>query len=217
MQIAGLEKKDILDSLDFRAEVAEGLCLLRTSENTRKRGRPSRSIERNFEEKKKRSQTKPIPQFDVRTDQIGHFPCEKEQSQRRKKPGFVGLKTFFPASNVRLQHIIYAVETKEWPASKSFSAYATGIGSEFDVPIHELPNEPPKRERDTSTPMSSVGEPEISISVAGGASKKRKRHIAIDVETERAKLHALLNSSHAAASTPPISKVSYSSVGFFFN
>ncbi|CAH2014285.1 unnamed protein product [Acanthoscelides obtectus] len=70
MQIAGLEKKDILDSLGFRAEVAEGLCLLGKSENTRKRGRPSRSIERNFEERKKRSQTKPIPQFDVRTDQI---------------------------------------------------------------------------------------------------------------------------------------------------
>nr|CAI5864667.1 unnamed protein product [Callosobruchus analis] len=114
------------------------------------------------------------------------------------------------AIQVRLQHIIYAVETKEWPAAKSFSAYATGIGGEFDVPIHELPNEPPppKRERDTSTPMSSVGEPDVSISVpagAGAAAKKRKRHIAIDVETERAKLHALLNSSHAAA-TPPISK-----------
>lgn len=31
------------------------------------------------------------------------------------------------AIQVRLQHIIYAVETKEWPASKSFSAYATGM------------------------------------------------------------------------------------------
>ena len=94
MQIAGMEKKDILDCLGFRAEVAEGLCLFGKSENTRKRGRPSGSIERNFEEKKKRSQTKPIPQFDVRTDQIGHFPCEKEQRQRCKKPG-CGLKTFF--------------------------------------------------------------------------------------------------------------------------
>lgn len=103
------------------------------------------------------------------------------------------------AIQVRLQHIIYAVETKEWPATKSFSAYATGIGNEFDIPIHELPNEPPKRE--TSTPMS-LGDPDvISINMdRNGANKKRKRHIAIDVETERAKLHALLNSSHMASS-----------------
>lgn len=103
------------------------------------------------------------------------------------------------AIQVRLQHIIYAVETKEWPATKSFSAYATGIGNEFDIPIHELPNEPLKRE--TSTPMSLGDADLISISMdRNGPNKKRKRHIAIDVETERAKLHALLNSSHMASS-----------------
>lgn len=35
----------------------------------------------------------------------------------------------------------------------------------------------------------------------GGSGKKRKRHIAIDVETERAKLHALLNSSQGPMSS----------------
>lgn len=105
------------------------------------------------------------------------------------------------AIQVRLQHIIYAVETKEWPATKSFSAYATGIGNEFDIPIHEIPNEPPKRE--TSTPMS-MGEPDLSSMSSDkyGLNKKRKRHIAIDVETERAKLHALLNSSHMGNPLP---------------
>lgn len=34
---------------------------------------------------------------------------------------------------------------------------------------------------------------------AGSTSKKRKRHIAIDVETERAKLHALLNSTQSSS------------------
>lgn len=95
------------------------------------------------------------------------------------------------AIQVRLQHIIYAVETNEWPAPKSFSAYATGIGNEFDIPIHELPNDPPKREAST---------PDIDISLGKRLADKRKRHIAIDVETERAKLHALLNSSHTATS-----------------
>lgn len=110
------------------------------------------------------------------------------------------------AIQVRLQHIIYAMETKEWPASKSFSAYASGIGNEYDIPIHELPNEPPKR--DSSTPMSSVGDSEVititTDNFSRNALKKRKRHIAIDVETERAKLHALLNSSHGLQN--PLSK-----------
>ncbi|KAJ8943672.1 hypothetical protein NQ318_015160 [Aromia moschata] len=52
----GLDQKDILDSLGFRAEIAEGLCLMgKGTENTRKRGRPSSSgtIEREYQEKKK--------------------------------------------------------------------------------------------------------------------------------------------------------------------
>lgn len=108
------------------------------------------------------------------------------------------------AIQVRLQHIVYAIETKEWPASKSFSAYANGIGSEFDIPIHEIPNDPPKRE--TSTPMSLGDSEVITITTdslhRNSANKKRKRHIAIDVETERAKLHALLNSSHGGLPNP---------------
>lgn len=108
------------------------------------------------------------------------------------------------AIQVRLQHIVFAIETKEWPASKSFSAYANGIGSEFDVPIHEVPNEPPKRE--TSTPMSAGDSEIITITTDNlrrlNETKKRKRHIAIDVETERAKLHALLNSSHSGLPNP---------------
>lgn len=101
------------------------------------------------------------------------------------------------AIQVRLQHIIYAIETKEWPASKSFSAYANGIGNEFDIPIHELPNDPPRRE--SGTPMS-IGDSElITITTdnvnRANSMKKRRRHIAIDVETERAKLQALLNNT----------------------
>lgn len=107
------------------------------------------------------------------------------------------------AIQVRLIHIIYAFESKEWPVSKTFSAYASGIGSEYDIPIHELPSDPVSK-RETSTPMS-VGDSElISITTDSynrSINKKRKRHIAIDVETERAKLHALLNSTHGMQGT----------------
>ncbi|KAG5885136.1 hypothetical protein JTB14_031992 [Gonioctena quinquepunctata] len=89
-----IAKKDIIDSLSYRGEVAEGLCHLGNDLNSRKRGIPSGSIERQFQEERKRSQTKPIPQFDVRTDKVGYFPCEEEQRQRCKKPN-CGLKTYF--------------------------------------------------------------------------------------------------------------------------
>lgn len=92
---AGLDKKDILDSLGFRAEVAEELCLMgKGTENTKKRSRPGNnvSVEKEYQEKKKRNATKPIPQSDVRRDQVGHFPVKKEQRQRCKKPN-CGLKT----------------------------------------------------------------------------------------------------------------------------
>jgi len=46
-----------------------------------------------------------------------------------------------------------------------------------------------------ATGSSSGGVSGLNVPSAGSGGKKRKRHIAIDVETERAKLHALLNSS----------------------
>lgn len=46
--------------------------------------------------------------------------------------------------------------------------------------------------------LSGVGNPLAGLS---NSSKKRKRHIAIDVETDRAKLHALLNSSQGSSKT----------------
>lgn len=120
------------------------------------------------------------------------------------------------AIQVRLQHIIYAIETKEWPASKSFSAYANGIGNEFDIPIHELPNEPPStssRRESAGTPLGGGGGDSELITIttdnlnrANASMKKRRRHIAIDVETERAKLQALLNNTPVLSSNPSLMK-----------
>lgn len=114
------------------------------------------------------------------------------------------------AIQMRLQHICHAVEHNEWPVSKNYTAYTAGIGPEYDLNIHETPNATPKR--DTSTPMSvSEGSEVITITTDHcipriNSNKKRKRHIAIDVETERAKLHALLNSAHVSQLTNPMGK-----------
>lgn len=110
------------------------------------------------------------------------------------------------AVQTRLQHICHAVEHNEWPVPKNFTAYTAGIGPEYDMSIHETPNATPKR--DTSTPKSTSDASEVITITTDhciprmNSNKKRKRHIAIDVETERAKLHALLNSAHANQLNP---------------
>lgn len=100
---------------------------------------------------------------------------------------------------VRLQHIIHAVEYKEWPAPSNFSAYSApnlSISSlDFDNSARNTPEGTLKR--DSSTPLSlPEGSEVITITTDHTPKhhvKKKKHHIAIDVETERAKLHALLN------------------------
>ncbi|CAH2243153.1 jg14445 [Pararge aegeria aegeria] len=76
------------------------------------------------------------------------------------------------ALETRLHHIAHAVQNCEWPSAST----ATG---------------PTKTSDGTSAPMESMDDRKQS----------QKRHIAIDVETERAKLHALLSSPQAAHSS----------------
>lgn len=96
------------------------------------------------------------------------------------------------AIEARLRHIVHAVEQREWPVTINFTA-----GDETET----------SAEKDNSEVITITTDHGISRSLAAvnniAAAKKRKRHIAIDVETERAKLHALLNSSHMT-SQPPI-------------
>lgn len=72
-------------------------------------------------------------------------------------------------------HIVHAIEHKEWPVSVNFSA-----GEELDVS---------QNEKDCSEVITITTDHGVSRSIVSGnnmsASKKRKRHIAIDVETER--------------------------------
>lgn len=118
----------------------------------------------------------------------------------------------------RISHIIYCVERGVWPVGKSYSAYSGCLGIDLDLPL----NETVKRINSNDDKRSSSSTPDIitittdhqtiksslsalqsqlhqSMSTMTSKSKKgQKRHIAIDVETERAKLHALLNNT-----TPP--------------
>ena len=96
------------------------------------------------------------------------------------------------AIEARLRHIVHAVEQKEWPVSVNFTA-----GDETELMLNE---------KDNSDVITITTDHGVSRSLAAmnniSAAKKRKRHIAIDVETERAKLHALLNSSHMTSQPP---------------
>lgn len=135
----------------------------------------------------------------------------------------------------RISHIVYCIEHAEWPVNKTYSAYTGCHGINLDVPLHEtVKHMPPTIDligRRSSTPDVSVISSELNnskkisttpmlplpsttaqsskhqILITNSGGKKRKRHIAIDVETERAKLHALLNSSPL----PPMSASGQSS------
>lgn len=118
----------------------------------------------------------------------------------------------------RISHIIYCVERRAWPVGKSYSAYTGCQGMDLDIPLYEtvkhLPTSLNQVARHVATPdvitittdqgLSKQLQNQINATsinplqaVTASTSKKRKRHIAIDVETERAKLHALLNSTQS--------------------
>lgn len=72
-------------------------------------------------------------------------------------------------------HIVHAIEHKEWPVSVNFSA-----GDEVDIPSNE------KECSEVITITTDHGVPKNTTPGNNmPLSKKRKRHIAIDVETER--------------------------------
>lgn len=91
-----------------------------------------------------------------------------------------------------MQHIVECVETGEWPVSKKFSAYAQnpticGVGmEETEVTVSK---------RDVGVPHDHISLSDIhnehpnlkanNTMVHTNPNLKRKRHIAIDVETER--------------------------------
>lgn len=76
------------------------------------------------------------------------------------------------ALETRLHHIAHAVQNCEWPSATS-TASSSKAGD------------------DSST----------QVEISDDRKQSQKRHIAIDVETERAKLHALLSSPQAAHSS----------------
>lgn len=92
-----------------------------------------------------------------------------------------------------MQHIVDCVETGEWPVSKKFSAYAQnpsmcGMGIEdTDVTISKrdigVPHDHISLSSDVHNEHSNIKA--NNIIAHSNPNLKRKRHIAIDVETER--------------------------------
>lgn len=121
------------------------------------------------------------------------------------------------AMEKRISHIIYCVEKGVWPVGKSYSAYSGCMGIDLDLPLYETVkriNTLDDKRSSSSTPdiitittdhhqlgkssLSAALQSQLHQSMSAMTSKGKKgqkRHIAIDVETERAKLHALLNNT----------------------
>lgn len=130
----------------------------------------------------------------------------------------------------RVSHIVYCIEHSEWPVNKTYSAYTGCQGINLDVPLHETVKHMPatidligrrsltpdilsisggepsgKKMQPASLPMQSpspqLPKMQLPTMPSSGGKKRKRQHIAIDVETERAKLHALLNSTQGAGLT----------------
>lgn len=92
-----------------------------------------------------------------------------------------------------MQHIVECVETGEWPVSKKFSAYAQNSSGICGVGIDDSDNGINKRELGQVHDHLSMSEMHndhsslrTNVMMAhSNVNLKRKRHIAIDVETER--------------------------------
>ncbi|XP_040072936.1 piggyBac transposable element-derived protein 2-like [Ixodes scapularis] len=89
-QSLGVPKNKQRDLLKFRLGIAEALCKQGKDLSSKKRGRPSGSLQAQLEMKKRRGPTSHIPNEDVRTDSTGHWPVVKDTRQRCKKPGCKG-------------------------------------------------------------------------------------------------------------------------------
>lgn len=88
----GVSNKNQLPLFSFKASIAEALCKENKGNNlSKKRGRPSSGVDSQFEKKKKAGHaTMPIPQKNVRMDQVGHWPIISEKRGRCKLPNCKG-------------------------------------------------------------------------------------------------------------------------------
>lgn len=77
-------EKKMLTLGDFRAEVAETLCMIGTR-SANKRGRPS-SLEKELSAKRRKKSASVLPPEPVRNDQVGHWPLIVENRNRCKVP-----------------------------------------------------------------------------------------------------------------------------------
>ena len=80
--------------LNFKTEIAEAFC--KQGKTAWKRnGRPSCTVEQDFEAKRKRGPAKPILGESVRKDQVTHFPEFVQNKGRCKMPGCKGITKVF--------------------------------------------------------------------------------------------------------------------------
>lgn len=82
LQVPQRKQKDLLA---FKLSIADYLAKYGKPVTGDKRGRPSLCIQQEYNMKKKRGPTKPLPEMDVRRDQVGHTPAV-DTRQRCKRP-----------------------------------------------------------------------------------------------------------------------------------
>ncbi|CAF88338.1 unnamed protein product [Tetraodon nigroviridis] len=91
------------DLLDFRASVAQALCMEGKDPKKKKRGRLSLDVDGQLDVKKRRGPAKAVPPHELRRDAEGHWPLVENGRQRCKLANCEGQTVYKCAKcNVRL-------------------------------------------------------------------------------------------------------------------
>ena len=86
-----------MQHLSIRCPIVSTSSLLSKLEKpvVKKRGRSSlTTVQSDFEKKKRRRPTKPVPEQDIRRDQTGHMSTVMHKRQRCRRPGLKGQTVF---------------------------------------------------------------------------------------------------------------------------
>ena len=85
----GLPSREAMSLLQFKQRIAT--CLTKQGKQIRgKRGRPSLEVETLLVKKKSRGPSQAVPEMEVRTDNVAHFPIPGEKKGRCKLPNCKG-------------------------------------------------------------------------------------------------------------------------------
>lgn len=200
------EKVQEVIEAETKPEVKDDESKPETKDDETKSDEPEQKVEETENKETENAETKSEPEVVLE-------PSKIEVVDKNDEPP--AAIHWFTNTNLetRLHHIIHTVQNNEWShlsksTSDAISHSMSAPSPRNSSPLHAISPGP------SASPLPR-GSQSLSFQSQSHLSKHRK-HIAIDVETERAKLHALLNTPPLGSQSKYIS-IFYLSLFFSFD